>query len=325
MLKADASEIDRQIDAAGLAVTQDILPIDLRDHRILVTGATGLIGRVMCAALRRLGAEVGEFSSKHTLQYCLDWSPDHVVHAAGYAQPTKFLTYPMATLDLNTRWLIDLIDAVDKKGGRILYLSSSEVYSGSPHLRHVESDIGQTSPAHPRGCYIEAKRCGEAIVHAARASRINAVVARVSLVYGPGVQRKDTRVMSQFIEQALHSGEIVLQDGGQARRTYCYVTDTVAMLINIMWRGKSPVYNVGGEGEITILSLARRIAGLMKVPTKVPRGMGVAQTGAPAHVSLDTGLYRREFGKRQYVPLEEGLKQTIAWHKALAGLTGEDR
>lgn len=314
-------KVDPCIAGAAQTVSADMRPVDLADHRVLVTGATGLIGRVLVETLRLRGATVGVCNSEVSLTDCLNWDPTDVIHAAGYAQPAKFTAQAMQTIDLNTRWLMALVEKVRQNDGRLLYLSTSEVYSGSPRLRHYEADIGQTAPDHPRGCYIEAKRCGEAIIHAARKDGTKAVAARVSLAYGPGVKKGDTRVVSQFIDQALRSGEIALQDGGQARRTYCYITDIAEMLLNTMWFGRSPVYNIGGEGEVTILSLARRIGGLMKATVKVPRGAGIAQIGAPAHVSLDTGLYRREFSKRHFVPLEEGLQLTIAWHKALHGIT----
>lgn len=315
------SRLSSQIDDAAAEVLAGLKPIPLRGKRVLVTGATGLIGGLICATLAKTGAEVMAANSSTDLGLCLAWGPTDVIHAAGYAQPAKFTAVPLDTLKLNTVWLIALVEAVQKSGGKILFLSSSEVYSGSAHLRHYEHDIGNTAPDHPRGAYIEGKRCGEAIIHAARKGGIDAKIARVSLAYGPGVKKGDTRVVSQFIDRAISTGEINLQDGGQARRTYCYITDTVEMLLNVMWFGRSAVYNIGGEGDTTILSLARRIAGVMKVPVKVPRGMGVAQTGAPAHVALDVSLYRREFAKRDFVPLEVGLKRTIAWHLALAGIT----
>lgn len=321
MLISSEPDCSPQLQTEAEASATSMRPVDLSDRRVLVTGGTGLIGRLAVEAMRIRGATVGVCTSRHTLSDCKEWNPTDVLHAAGYAQPAKFTSAPMDTLRLNTTWLIELSELVARSGGRLLYLSSSEVYSGSPRLRHYEGDIGQTAPDHPRGCYIEGKRCGEAIVHAARSSGVKAVAARVSLAYGPGVKKGDTRVVSQFIDQALNSGEIALQDGGQARRTYCYITDIVEMLLNTMWHGKSPVYNIGGEGEITILSLARKIAALTKTSVKVPRGFGTAQTGAPAHVSLDTTLYKREFAKRSFIPLDEGLQRTVAWHRALHGFS----
>jgi len=319
------------------AVLKRVDTAPLKGKAVLLTGATGLIGVNLSAALRKAGASLSEphRDASPTGKY------DFVIHAAGYAQPTKFMADPMATIRVNTSMLADLINGL-RANGRLLFLSTSEVYSGNPRGLHREDDIGATNPAHDRGCYIESKRCGEAICHAARASGQEALIARVSSVYGPGVRAKDTRVMSQFIDAAIRDDEIVMKDGGQARRVFLYVSDAVEMLLNILLHGNGAVYNVGGpamntgrngatysnlNGETTIGQLARKIGDVMKVPVKVPGGYGaVARAmsssglpGAPAHVGLDLARYLREFPKEQWVSIDDGIKRTIEWHRQLAG------
>lgn len=298
--------------------------VPMRGRKVLVTGATGMIGRILVATLKAFGdIKVIEADSSWDIGQALKVNADFVIHGAGYAQPARFMEHELETIDVNTNWTLKLARAL-KKDGRMIFLSTSEVYSGSPHQRHSEDDIGTTSPAHARAAYIESKRCGEAIVHAARREGKAVSAARVSLAYGPGVKRGDARVLNQFIAAALKGGEIVLQDGGQARRTYCYVTDVVEMLLLILMKGTQPVYNVGGQGEITILSLARRIAAqLPGVVVKAPRGMGHANTGAPAHVTLDISRTKQEFKKFAFVSIDDGLARTIAWHRALEGLEQE--
>lgn len=298
----------------------------MRGKRVLVTGATGMIGRIIVATLKGFGGiKVLEADSSWHIGEALKANADYVIHGAGYAQPAKFMAEPLDTIDLNTNWTLKLSNAL-RKDGRMIFLSTSEVCNGNVRQLHTEDDIGTTSPAHIRAAYIESKRCGEAIVHAARAAGKNITAARVSLSYGPGVKRGDTRVINEFITQALKVGQIVLQDGGQARRTYCYVTDTVEMILNILMRGDRPVYNVGGEGEVTVLTLARRIAA--QVPgtdVKAPRGLGVAFTGAPAHVTLDMSRTKQAFRKFDFVRLDDGLTRTIAWHRALEGMDQEEK
>ena len=301
----------------------------LKGNTVLLTGATGLIGVNLAAALRAAGARVPELHR--------DQRPagrhDFIIHAAGYAQPAKFLADPMATIAVNTTMLSGLLRLL-APGGRLLFLSTSEVYSGNPRGMHREEDIGATNPASPRACYIESKRCGEAICHASRAAGHTAVIARVSSVYGPGVRPKDTRVMSNFIDAALRDGEIVLKDGGQARRVFLYVSDAVEMLLNILLHGEGAVYNVGGQavngaahgynlnGESTVLSLAKKIGQIMGVEVRTPgyKGarVGSAVAGAPDHAALDMSRYCREFGKDAWVSLDDGLRRTIEWHRHMA-------
>ena len=303
----------------------DGLLMPMRGKKVLVTGATGLIGSVIVSALKCFGdIKVVCADSRMDLGQALKVTADYVSHAAGYAQPAKFTKNPMETIDLNTNWTIKLARALPKNG-RMIFLSSSEVYSGSPHQRHGVDDIGRTTPAHARAAYIEGKRCGEAVVHAARSMEKNVVAARVSLAYGPGVRRGDTRVVSEFITQALKTREIRMQDGGTARRTYCYVTDTVEMLLRILMVGREPVYNVGGQSDVTIIGLARKIAAMTGAEVKLPylKRQITGPVGAPAHVTLDMGRTKQEFGKFDFVPIDQGLKATIAWHRALEGIDAE--
>lgn len=292
---------------------------------LLMTGATGLIGSSLQRGMDHITASSVTLCSRRELPNLAAWNKlpkyDYIIHAAGYASPALFSKQPMETAFLNTTALMILLDKLNP-GGRLVFLSTSEVYSGCVTKVHDENDIGTTTPQSPRGIYIESKRCGEAICHAARESGINAMSARVSLAYGPGVKRGDKRVMSELIDQALHDGSITLKDGGQARRTYCYVDDVSTMLLNILMRGQHGLYNVGGRSETTISGLAGRIARMTNAQVRTPyqsKGRGGGLDGAPQHVALHMHRYVREFGEPAYVSWEDGLERTVAWHRALMG------
>ena len=305
----------------------DLTPMNGRS--VLLTGATGLIGANLHAALTAAGLAVTTRGRRGPLL----GTYDYIIHAAGYAQPSRFLDDPMGTAAVNTTTLMDLLGRLAPKG-RLLFLSTSELYSGNPRNLHNENDIGTTTPAHSRGIYIESKRCGEAICHEARRAGKTAIIARVSSVYGPGVRKKDTRVMSELIDQGILYGEIALKDGGHARRVFLYVTDAVEMLLNILVHGEQPLYNIGGPayntgrngetwgnlaGEVSILVLARKLGEILKVPVRQPRIASGTDGVAPSHVGLDTGRYAREFPNKKYVELNEGLAMTVAWHREMHG------
>lgn len=288
---------------------------DMQRKTALVLGASGLIGEAICQSLGKT-ADIHIAQRSQPILKGQIAAADYIVHAAGYAQPQKFMADPLETIRLNTSVVLDIVNNM-KPEARFLYLSTSEVYSGSSKILHHEEDIGTTRPTNARGCYIESKRCGEAIVHAARNRNIHPMIARVSLVYGPGTRLDDKRVLNEFVMQAARGEQIMLKDGGSARRTYCYISDATEMLVNILLKGKQDVYNVGGMGEISIYGLARKIAELAGTSIKVPRNSGQAIEGAPAHVGLDINRYIREFGAKNFVPLEDGLAKTIEWYRKL--------
>lgn len=317
---------------------------ELEGKSILITGASGLIGSNFLASLNYFKTkirlpfkvynitnanpaeyfkEIAGFKGSEMLQgdltdinFCRNLpKADYIIHAAGYGQPGKFLQDPIKTIKLNTVVLFELFDKL-MNSGKLLFLSSSEVYAGLPHPPYKETDIGTNNTNHPRACYIEAKRCGEAICNAYRQKGVGAKSARLSLAYGPGTRDGDKRVINEFIRKGL-GGRISLLDQGQAKRTYCYVSDAIEIMWNILFRGLEAIYNVGGCSNGTIQELAQKIGDYLKVPVTYPAGVLEGLIGAPEDVFLDMSKAEHEFNKKEYISLTEGLKKTIEWQKLL--------
>lgn len=331
IITEDAGELRDRLDCGGLDRS-----------RFLITGSSGLIGIYFLALLRsiidrtsgmtvtlvvlsnptsmfrkladhpRIEIRQGDVGDP---MFCRSLpQADVIVHSAGYGQPGLFMANPAATLALNTAGTIELLGRL-APGGRFLFTSSAEVYTGLDRLLLRETDIGTTNTDHPRACYIEGKRAGEALCVAYRERGVAAKAARIALTYGPGTKPHDRRVLNMFIEKGL-SGRIDLMDSGAALRTLIYIADTVEALWNILMAGRHTVYNVGGEVEVSILDLAQEIGQQMGVPVRAPDAdKGIA--GAPQSVRLDMSRYRDEFGQQALRPLTDGLARTIAWQRAL--------
>jgi nucleoside-diphosphate-sugar epimerase len=241
---------------------------------------------------------------------------DVTIHGAGYGQPGRFLQDPLATLALNTTATIELIRKT-RVGGRFLFMSTSEVYSGLEKEEYREGDIGTTNTDHPRSGYIEAKRAGEAATVAARSMRgLDAASVRIALAYGPGVKTGDVRVLNEFIARGLADGVIRLRDPGDAMRTYCYVADAVEMILQVLLSGTEPIYNVGGISRTSVAGLAQIIGRIIDVPVVVPE-QDAGAVGAPADVRLDLSRTLALTRKQEFVSLDEGLERTIKWFRGL--------
>jgi UDP-glucuronate decarboxylase len=302
--------------------------------RIVITGATGLLGThflaSLCLAKEILNLKVevsgichskpsdytvaiadrGGFSLENNMP-C--YQSDVIIHAAGYAQPSVFLANPAETIRLNTELTRNLLNTL-RRDGRFLFVSSSEVYSGLIGFVD-ESQIGRTNPYHPRSCYIEGKRCGEAICNAYYQTGVKARSARLSLAYGPGTRNGDKRAMSQFIEQALTTGVIRMNYSGRERRTFCYIRDAVETLWQICLNGTQQVYNVGSPVTASMYDVVQIIAKLTnsklinyKETEELP--------GSPDGFEMNLHLAEQEFDKHYYVNLEQGLRKTIQWQES---------
>lgn len=294
---------------------------------IMITGASGLIGTHLVKKARDSGMNVIAVMQQEPLvgyrdveYHFMDLTrydmcsilpkADCIIHAAGYGQPSKYMADPIKTIKLNAFVTSQLFDHL-RPCGKFLFVSTSEVYSGLVNTLCKESQIGTTNTDHPRACYVEGKRCGEAI------TLINGgKVVRLCLTYGPGTKRDDGRAMNQFIHKALVDKEIKLLDDGSAIRTYCYVLDAIEMIWNVLMHGKESIYNVGSKSKTTILEMAKVIGRRMKVPVVLPlepHGL----PGSPSDVCVDISRYENEFGKKEFISLDEGLKQTIKYQEEL--------
>lgn len=310
---------------------------ELQSKSVLITGATGLIGTYLVYSLLKLNKvnirivihndlpshlkHLADYENVAIYQgdlsdyaFC-DSLPtsDYIIHAAGYGQPRKFVDDKIKTIRLNTMATDCLLGKL-KPNGRFLFISTSEIYSGSEDVPYTEESCGMTMPNHPRACYIEGKRCGEAICHAWQATGKVVKIARVALAYGPGIRASDGRVLYNFIQKGLQ-GKIDLLDAGLARRTYCYISDTVSNLWNILLRGEDTIYNAGGISEASIRELAEIVGRILNVPVVVPN-VDEGLAGAPLNVALNIDKTRTEFNKNRYIDLETGIERTIKWYKA---------
>ena len=319
---------------------------ELCGSKVLLTGASGFVGSHLLAALlqmqQELNGDLSIFATMHRdvppwlASICAqgkvtlfkgDLSDGEfisslpavnvIIHAATYGQPKMFSTAPDTTLKLNTLTTLLLLDKL-RLGDKFLFLSSSEVYGGLTDPPFREDQIGTTNTTHPRACYIEGKRCGEAICSAYRGKGIDAKAVRLSHAYGPGARGDDKRAMNSFIEMAIREKRITLLDAGLARRSYCYISDAGAMLWRILLMGKDVVYNVGGDYRTTVVELAQRIGRIMNVEVHVPGDDSSSLPGAPDEVRVSIAKFENEFGKLAATDPEEGLRRTVAWHVAIS-------
>ena len=325
-------------EAQSIVNTVDFTP--LKNKSVLITGASGIIGLYLTAALKlvykELNINITVWTNSKIPTYlqpifedceiiCGDITDmkkfanlpkyDCIIHAAGYGQPLKFVRNKIKTIKINTEATINLLNLLSDDG-RFLFMSSSEVYNGIEQANLDEDMMGNTNTNHFRSCYIEGKKCGESICHAYVEANYNVKIARLSLAYGPGTRLDDERVFNTFIKKGLTEKNIILLDHGEAVRTYCYITDAVEMLWNICLHGKYVVYNVGGISRTSIYDLAATIGKSLSKEIILPERQQPLD-GNPKMVNVSCSRYIQEFNKHNFVHLNTGIDNTIAWYKNL--------
>lgn len=320
-------------------------PVVLKNKTVLITGASGLIGSNLVAYLdflnqtRKLNIAILAVihskrekwfsNSTHIRYFTKDLSIekiskelyfDYLIHCATYAQPKKFLEHPEETVRLNINTLFALLKLAQTNRAKMLYLSSAEVYGEVEKKNQPtkENYFGMVNTLADRSIYVESKRLAETICFSYR-NKVAIKLARVLIAYGPGLKYSDKRVISEFIKKCLEEGSITMMDQGGAIRTFCFISDAVEMLLNILLSGKELVYNVSGVDSISIRQLAQKIAHINNVELKnniEKRVIG----GTPSSVVVDNGRYCSEFGKQKFVSLNHGLSITSDWFKLIKPL-----
>jgi nucleoside-diphosphate-sugar epimerase len=325
-LKEDINRVIENIDFTSL-----------KDKKVLITGASGLVGFYLTQCVKRLQNEFNievYLSYKNNIpSYLKDYYDfpyteikeditsvklepkffDVIIHSSGYAQPMKFLSDSLTTIKINTHATINLLDSL-KPDGKFLFVSTSELYSGNNNFNIDESQIGTTTPSHNRACYIESKRCGETICHSYIASGYDVKIARLSLAYGPFTKLGDLRVLNSIIDKGLNNDTIELMDDGSALRTYCYITDVIEMFWNVLLHGKEVTYNVSGFSNISIKELAENVGQILDKKVIAPISLD-GLVGSPKVVNISSEKYINEFQKQNFIDMGYGLENVVEWMK----------
>lgn len=264
----------------------------------IVTGSTGLIGAALVKALaargdhvvaaarniakaKRLfgpieGVDIVEWDVTRPLDTSLLSIPSPygacLIHAAAETASRGFVERPVetiATIVDGTRNVLEL--ARTARIGKVVFLSTMEVYGAPTSDPVTESDFGVLDPAAVRSSYPEAKRLAENLCAAyAMEFGVDATIARLTQTFGPGVVRGDTRVFAQFAEAVLEKRDIVLHTEGRTARCYCYIDDAVSAILTLAAKGApGEAYNVANPATFcTIREMAEMLAAAHP-PTRV--------------------------------------------------------
>lgn len=239
---------------------------------------------------------------------------DSIIHLAGYAQPKIFLEDYERTIKINTRTTMQLLEKLIP-GGNLLFISSSEIYTGIEKINPTEQDCGSISSHHPRAPYVISKKLGEVIcVNSKRYSDSRIVIARLAMTFGPGIGANDSRAVSQFFKQGVMSKRITLLDKGLAKRRYLYVADAVTALFNILFLGENGIYNIGAtlKNEISIYEIAKIIANQTESELFISTD-NENILNARDSVSLSINKYEEKFGEIESINVQTGIIKTLEW------------
>ena len=309
--------------------------------RILVTGGAGFLGSHLCEWLLRDGHEVicvDNFytGNKRNVGHLLDNKKfelirhditiplygvekvDEIYNLACPASPVHYQHDPVQTTKVNVIGAINMLGLAKRIGAKILQASTSEVYGDPAVHPQTESYWGNVNSIGPRSCYDEGKRCAETLFFDYyRQHKMPIKVVRIFNTYGPRMDPKDGRVVSNFIVQALRGKDITIYGDGKQSRSFCYVDDLIEAMVCMMSTDPNTTgpINIGNPNEFTMLELAHQVIELTGSRSSIiyqPLPEDDPRQRQPDITKAWTVL-----GWQPHVQLEEGLKRTIEYFKSI--------
>ena len=307
-------------------------------QRVLVTGGAGFLGSFLCEQLIQQGHNVLALDNlftgnKRNIAHLLDnqkfefirhdvvepilLEVDWIFNLACPASPVHYQHNPVKTIKTNVLGAINILGLAKRVKARILQTSTSEIY-GDPEVHpQVEDYWGSVNPIGPRSCYDEGKRVAETLMSDYRRQNgVDTRIVRIFNTYGPRMHPEDGRVVSNFIVAALRNNPLVLYGDGEQTRSFCYVSDMIKGIMQMMQQEHCPgPINLGNPGEFTIRGLAEQVVELTNSHSQIT--YQPAREDDPGRRRPNIQLAKEQLSWEPTVPLKEGLRHTIQYFDEL--------
>ncbi len=302
--------------------------------RVLVTGAAGFLGSHLCDALLGEGCSVVGVDNLCTgkavnVQHlaaeprfelkeqdiCQPFDPgpvDYVFNFASPASPVDYMSLGIETLRVGSDGTRNALEVARKYGASFLQASTSECY-GDPRVHPQPEDYwGNVNPVGPRSVYDEAKRFSEALTMAYhRYHHTDTRIVRIFNTYGPRLQSRDGRVISNLMTQALRGEDLTIYGDGTQTRSFCYVSDEVEGILRLARSDEHWPMNIGNPEEWTILECAQEVLAVTGSSSRIR--FESLPVDDPIQRQPDITRARQLLGWEPKIDLRTGLKLSLEY------------
>lgn len=316
---------------------------------VLVTGGSGLLGGAVMRALLRRGLRVlafginpasgglpddpaleivrGDMREMVLFERCVK-RVDRVIHLASIGSVDEGLTHSLDGFDVSVEETRRMLELCAGSGRPVVLASTSEIYGKNQGVLSEGSDrvIGPSTSARSR-CALS-MMAAEELALAFGARGLAFAILRYFNVYGPRMDAPGPgRVIRKFARRLLAGEPLLLVDGGQAVRSFCYVDDAAEATVSVALalpgdeRVRGRAFNVGRAEPVSVRELAARMIALAgRGSTEEARSVDVFGPGFEVidHREPNVSALEEAIGFRASIDLDEGLRRTLAAWSLLA-------
>ena len=314
-----------------------------QDRRVLVTGATGLLGSWLTRRLVEAGADVvclvrdwvprselvrssvidrvtvvrGDVCDRGVLERTIgEYETTAVFHLAAQTIVGIANRNPISTFESNIQGTWNLLEACRRSPGvRSIVVASSDKAYGDQEVLPYNED----TPLAGRHPYDVSKSCADLIAQTfAHTYGLPVAVTRCGNFYGGG-DLNWNRIVPGTIRSVLRGERPVIRSDGQFVRDYFYVEDGAAayMLLAEQLDRRSDLrgraFNFSNESEVTVLSMVKQI--LRAMQSSLEPEVLAQTTGEIRRQSLNAQRSRTELNWAPLFTLDQGLDRTISWYR----------
>ncbi len=304
--------------------------------RVLVTGATGFIGRHCLSSLLEQGYEVHALSSsmRPDLRKDISWHyadlldaqqveavlaetrPTHLLHFAWFVEPGVYWD----SLE-NFRWVrasLALLEAFSKNGGQhVVMAGTCAEYDW--RYGYCSEVITPTTPATAYGtCKLSLQRMLDVF---ARQAKLRSAWGRIFFLYGP--HEYPSRLVPS-VTRSLLKGEAVRCTHGKQLNDFLYVQDVADAFVALLDSAIEGPVNIGSGQPIPVAKVISEIASKLNRHDLVQLGAIPMRANEPPLLTADVTRLRTEVGWLPKYDLDRGLEETIEWWRNQM-LKGDDR
>ena len=299
--------------------------------RVLVTGASGFIGRSCVQILQERGWEIHAVARRRvdagagpvkwhthdflepaaTSRLLAEIRPTHLLHLAWYTAPKAYWTAPE-----NMQWVaasLDLLRAFGEHGGTRVVMAGSCAEYEWEHELYSE----QTTPCRPATLYGACKHGLDVIASrfAAQAD-LSYAWARIFFLYGPN--EHPARLVAS-VARSLLNGERARCSPGTQARDFLHVEDAARALVQLLVSDIQGAVNIASGQAVTVRELASRIGNLLGRRDLIDFGALPGPTDEPPVIRADVRRLTQEVGWHPQYNLDSGLHQTVEWWENAMG------
>ncbi len=300
--------------------------------RVLVTGATGFIGRHALGPLVQRGYEVhgaglGEpppdtpgvtwheqnlLEAAGTAKLIGAIAPTHLLHMAWVTTPGTYWTSPE-----NLDWAgasVRLVKAFTEAGGKRAVVAGTCAEYDWSHEHMMET----LTPLKPQTLYGTCKHATREMLSAyAEQTELSLGWGRVFFLYGPH-EHPDRLVAS--VARALLQGQRAETTHGTQLRDFLHVADVAGGLVALLDSAVEGPVNIASGEPVTLREVVDILGKVTGRPDLLAIGARPAPPGEPAEITARTRRLHEDVGFTPSFTLEAGLTDAVNWWRQQLGL-----